>query len=112
MIQPFYTTDTVAGHLARSFNRVLRFNAQESVFQELRGSWVNIDDAGFERYARDSINMLLGHAWRVSEEAVNELQDMSRSDLALYEIRVKAAEMLSYTEPGPAPEADAEEVAQ
>jgi len=109
MIQqtPFYSTSVVAGHLARSYSNVLRYDASEGVFQELHGTWVNIDDASFERYVRNTLNVLLHHAMNIGEEARNELHSMN-NDASFYEIRNAAAALLGFTEPEPAPEPEQE----
>jgi len=101
---PYYTPAVVGRHLARSYSNKLRFNAETAQFEELQGQWRPIDDVSFARYVHDSINVLLWHASNVGRDAQEELHAMSQSDVALYEIRNTAAEMLST-----APQADAEE---
>lgn len=93
---PYYTKETVAAHLARSYSNILRCNAESGEFEELHGgNWVEIDEVRLEHYTRSAINVLLSHAMNVGRDAMEELYNLN-NEVSFYEIGKLVARELRY----------------
>ena len=92
---PYYTAQSVASHLARSYKNILRWNAESGEFQKLHGNWVEIDAVRVEHYVRSAICTLLGHAMNIGEDARNELYSLD-NETGYNQIAQLAAQELRY----------------